>query len=76
MILKDPASDSQKVELLIELAQCLYNAGFSTRRCLQPLDWAFDILLAMSAVTAGAEGAEETQVNQAEGKHARCQPDE
>ena len=46
--LQEPTTDSLKIELLMELAQALYNAGFSVRRCLQPLDWAIDIILVSS----------------------------
>lgn len=46
--MQEPGTESLKIELLLELAQALYNAGFSVRRCLQPLDWAIDIILVTS----------------------------
>ena len=56
-ILKEPATDSLKIELLLEFAQALYNAGFSVRRCLQPIDWAIDIILVSTLKSQEAPAA-------------------
>ena len=69
--LQEPGTDSLKIELLLELAEALYNAGFSVRRCMQPIDWAIDIILVSSfksqeAPTVDSEKTKLTEISAGE----------